>query len=133
MSEAKKARFLSQTTVPDARSWRQKCRSNRRDGQPCNRWAIRGGVVCPKHGGTIPRVRAKANRVMQAVRDGAELSVMDLTMDRHDAATRLKAARQLWKWAGVHPLSPAARRSLGLDDENEDSVEVEALLRKMTG
>ena len=33
--------------------------------RPCRRWAIRGGTVCPKHGGSAPQVKAAARRRVQ--------------------------------------------------------------------
>lgn len=36
------------------------CRATRGDGEPCTRWAINGGVVCPAHGGSTPQVRRRA-------------------------------------------------------------------------
>ncbi|HET9254890.1 MAG TPA: AsnC family protein [Pseudonocardiaceae bacterium] len=46
-----------------------RCRAHRRhDGAPCGRWAIRGGAVCPSHGGSAPHVkRAAAERVRRAL------------------------------------------------------------------
>lgn len=44
----------------DSVRWAVKCRGHRRDGSPCGRWAIRGGYVCPKHGGASPQARRKA-------------------------------------------------------------------------
>jgi hypothetical protein len=32
-----------------------RCRARRTDGRLCRRWAIRGGAVCPKHGGSALR------------------------------------------------------------------------------
>lgn len=44
------------------------CRARRgRDGAPCGRWAIRGALVCPSHGGNALQVRrAAAERVRHA-------------------------------------------------------------------
>jgi hypothetical protein len=41
-----------------------RCTAHRRDGEPCQRWAIEGGNVCPAHGGSAPHVRAAAQRRM---------------------------------------------------------------------
>lgn len=47
--------------------WAVRCRAHRRDGAPCKRWAIRGGYVCPKHGGASPQARRKAReRLIEA-------------------------------------------------------------------
>jgi len=40
---------------------RQRCTADLTDGsRKCTRWAINGGTVCPKHGGSAPQVRLKA-------------------------------------------------------------------------
>lgn len=46
----------------DAVRWAVRCRGHRGDGSPCKRWAIRGGYVCPSHGGRAPQVRRAAER-----------------------------------------------------------------------
>lgn len=60
--------------------WTVKCRARRSDGWPCRRWAIRGGYVCPKHGGASPQAKRKARerlleagayKVLAALRDGS--------------------------------------------------------------
>lgn len=38
----------------------RRCIAKRSDGQPCRRWAIKGGATCTSHGGAAPQVRAKA-------------------------------------------------------------------------
>jgi hypothetical protein len=44
----------------DAVRWAVKCRAHRSNGMPCKRWAIRGGFVCPPHGGRARQVRRAA-------------------------------------------------------------------------
>jgi len=63
----------------------RRCSSKRRDGKPCGRRPIRGGFVCPKHGGNLPRVRAKANERLadlidpdRALRETARLAYSDI-------------------------------------------------------
>jgi hypothetical protein len=46
----------------DAVRWAVRCRGHRGDGSPCKRWAIRGGYVCPSHGGRARQVRRAAER-----------------------------------------------------------------------
>lgn len=44
----------------------------KRTQQPCRSWAVPGTTVCPKHGGSAPQVRRKAERVhtlAQLIRD----------------------------------------------------------------
>lgn len=62
------------------------CRAHhRRDGAPCERWAIRGATVCPSHGGNAPQVRRVAGEreaIDRALRAGfqhrPDLRVQDL-------------------------------------------------------
>lgn len=46
----------------DAVRWAVRCHGHRIDGSPCKRWAIRGGYVCPSHGGRAKQVRRAAER-----------------------------------------------------------------------
>jgi len=48
------------TMIEDSIRWAVRCRGHRRDGSPCKRWAIRGGFVCPTHGGSARQVRRAA-------------------------------------------------------------------------
>lgn len=65
---------------------RRRCTSKNNRGGPCGRPPIRGGTVCPKHGGNLPRVRAKANERLadlidpdRALRTAAALAYSDVT------------------------------------------------------
>lgn len=44
----------------DSIRWAIRCHGHRGDGAPCSRWAIRGGFVCPSHGGRAGQVRRAA-------------------------------------------------------------------------
>ena len=46
---------------------RADCTARRQDGKPCGSYAIRGGTVCRRHGGSAPQVRAAANRRLAAM------------------------------------------------------------------
>lgn len=43
-------------------STKPRCTAHTTTGRPCRRWPIRGGTVCPSHGGAAPQVRAAATR-----------------------------------------------------------------------
>lgn len=43
----------------------QPCTAHRSNGEPCGRWAIRGGTVCPTHGGSAKQVKAAARARLQ--------------------------------------------------------------------
>ena len=58
----------------NAITWKQRCSAvSSRTGEPCKRWAITGGTVCPVHGGTAPTVRARAQERALEVRLNGEL------------------------------------------------------------
>lgn len=46
----------------------RRCKAQRRDGQPCRNWSIRGGYVCRMHGGAAPQVKAKARARVEMAR-----------------------------------------------------------------
>lgn len=39
--------------------WRRKCKATNRFGEPCKRWAMKGGLVCARHGGSTKNSKAK--------------------------------------------------------------------------
>jgi len=43
----------------------RKCQARKTNGDPCGRWAIEGGTVCPSHGGRAPQVKAAAERQVE--------------------------------------------------------------------
>jgi phosphoglycolate phosphatase-like HAD superfamily hydrolase len=45
-----------------------RCTANRRDGERCKRWSLRGATVCQKHGGSLPNVKAHAEAVVESAR-----------------------------------------------------------------
>lgn len=50
-----------------------RCSATTTAGNPCRRWAIAGGTVCPKHGGAAPQVRQKAAERVLEMRLNGEL------------------------------------------------------------
>lgn len=49
----------------------RKCTARKHGGDPCRRFAIKGGTVCGVHGGSAPQVKAKAKRRMSEANDRA--------------------------------------------------------------
>lgn len=69
----------------DASNLARRCVATTKRG-PCKRWAILGGTVCPTHGGSVGRVRAKAAERLadlidpnRALREAATLAYSDIT------------------------------------------------------
>lgn len=55
-----------------------------RSGQPCKRWAVIGGSVCPAHGGMAPQTRAKASArvaLAEALADGERRPLWEILLD----------------------------------------------------
>jgi hypothetical protein len=53
-----------------------RCTARRTNGQPCKRWAVAGGRVCPSHGGGAPQVKAAAERRQAEQRIERELGAL---------------------------------------------------------
>lgn len=54
----------------------RRCTARKSNGDPCGRWAIAGGTVCPSHGGFAPQVRAAAARRLRAEQLDADLDAL---------------------------------------------------------
>lgn len=60
-----RARTREDPPLRKLRKGRERCGAKRRDGQPCQAPAIKGGTVCRRHGGSAPQVRfAARHRVL---------------------------------------------------------------------
>lgn len=68
-----------------------------RTGLPCKRWAIRGATVCPKHGGSVKRVKEKA---AQRVRDVLAEAIDPNRWMREVAAIAYQDLRELFDAEG---------------------------------
>jgi len=56
----------------------KKCTATKKDGEPCNAWAIEGGEVCYHHGGAAPQVKRKAEERLAEAAGGAAKTLIDL-------------------------------------------------------
>jgi len=74
-----------------------RCTAHNRRGAPCKRYAIRGGAVCPTHGGSAPQVRAKAN---QRLRDMMAEAIDPDRWMREVAAIAYQDIRELFDAEG---------------------------------
>lgn len=53
-----------------------RCKATNRWGEQCHKWAMKGSVVCNKHGGAAPQVRRKAQeRILMAQDDAASMLI----------------------------------------------------------
>jgi hypothetical protein len=92
---------LVRPTGTKTRDWPPavKCWATRSDGEPCGRWAVRGGDRCPVHGANPPSVRAAyARRVDEArmrivtLADPA-LDALERALTGKDTAVAMRAAQ----------------------------------------
>jgi phage terminase small subunit len=127
----------------------RRCTGKNKKGGPCGRPPILGGFVCPKHGGGLPRVKAKAAERLadlidpdRALRTAAALAYSDVT-EIYDDQFKLKPLRD-WplslrqaikriepRLANVDPGDGAADRVLRL--ELHDKVKPLEMLMKHLG
>lgn len=72
--------------MSDKKQWYQgmKCTAvSRRTGKPCGSYAVKGAVVCRKHGGSAPQIKkaAKLNYARYIVQEKVRREVGDLAVD----------------------------------------------------
>ena len=76
---------------------------NTTTGERCQNYAIRGGSVCPKHGGLARQVREAAKLRIQLAADPAAAKLVSLMKDRRvPPQVQLAAARDLLDRAGLN-------------------------------
>jgi hypothetical protein len=81
-----------------------KCAATNRAGDPCGRWAIVGGSVCPTHGGSAPQVIAAARERIQSQVPLALQVQEELLNDRNaPAAVRARVADSVLDRSGLKP------------------------------
>jgi hypothetical protein len=84
-----------------------RCTAKKRDGESCNRWALRGGTVCQVHGGMLPNVKAAAERRVEEARSAILNLVpkavlrLDELLDAEGESSRLAAVKEVLGQAGL--------------------------------
>src|SRR5215207_1399204 len=86
-----------------ARDPKKLCTAHRSNGEPCHAYAIRGGNVCPKHGGSTPQVRKAAMRRLHAASDWLMAELLEIARSAESEAVRLAAIRDALDRAGYKP------------------------------
>lgn len=74
-----------------------------RTGEPCRRWAILGGRVCPTHGGSIKRVKQSAQQRLAEMVDPALTSLAELVESADSDGIKLAAIKDVLDRAGFKP------------------------------
>ncbi|EMY35755.1 hypothetical protein D477_002643 [Arthrobacter crystallopoietes BAB-32] len=81
----------------------KKCSRIKNNGDPCGLYAIQGGSVCHKHGGSAPQVKKKAaERIAEAADDAAALLVQFMEDPKNDVKVRTQIAQDLLNRAGYN-------------------------------
>ncbi|NKR27512.1 hypothetical protein GS479_19345 [Rhodococcus hoagii] len=80
----------------------RRCTARRSNGEPCRRIAIRGGTVCPTHGGSTGHVKAKARVRLEMAADRMAKELLGIATDNDaPAAVKLAAIRDALDRAGL--------------------------------
>jgi hypothetical protein len=90
---------------------RRRCKAMKTNGkEPCGLWAIKGGTVCVRHGGSSPQVkRAAALRLLSMV-DPALVQLQELVIQNDHLPTKLGAIRTVLERAGDEAIGPLKTR-----------------------
>jgi len=100
--------IAAEEAEPDARKCRAHTSGTYGPKRPCRNWAIKGGTVCPYHGGKAPQVKAAAQRRLQAMLDPALTELNTLIHQNAHLPSKLGA------------ISMVANRTLGKVGDNKD-------------
>lgn len=79
--------------------------------KPCGNWAIKGGSVCPKHGGSSPQVKKAAQRRLLAMVDPALVELEELVVQNGHLPTKLGAIRTVLERAGDEAIGALKQRT----------------------
>ena len=87
-----------------------RCRAHTQAGEPCRAWAIVGGTVCSKHGGSAPQVKRKAQERLLASVDWLIVELLKIARSSNNEGVKLQAIRDALDRAGM-----GAKQIIGLD------------------
>lgn len=80
---------------------RRQCTAHKKDGERCKRAPIKGGTVCPKHGGGAKQVREAAQRRLLEAADGLMANLLKIALSGESEANRLRATMDALSRAGL--------------------------------
>jgi hypothetical protein len=79
----------------------RRCVAHTHAGQPCRRYAARGGNVCRVHGGAAPQVVAKARERLSLAADIMARTLLGIAESAESEAVKLAAVKDALDRAGV--------------------------------
>ena len=92
-----------------------KCKAHKKDGTPCGRWPVKGATVCPKHGGSAPQVRRKAQERLLEAADSLMAALLKIAQSAESESVRLAAIKDALDRAGFAP-AQMIKLGIGQDD-----------------
>lgn len=98
------------TTAPEVIA-RRKCKAIKKTGIRCGKWAIKGGSVCPTHGGSAPQVKKKAALRLLAMVEPALVELEELVVQNGHLPTKLGAIRTVLERAGDEAIGALKQRA----------------------
>lgn len=78
----------------------RKCRAKNAAGNPCGKYAIKGGSVCPTHGGSAPQVKKRAALRLLAMVEPALVELQEVVMQNVHLPSKVAAIRTVLERAG---------------------------------
>jgi hypothetical protein len=116
-----------------------KCTATNRQGNPCQKPAIAGAVVCRNHGGAAPQVRAKARQRLLSLVDPA-LGVLARATRRRTgkalatwepSAQEIAAAREILDRAGINKTTTSELEQLANQETSSDDMGFRGTLEEL--
>lgn len=108
--------------------------TSKASGQQCKRWAILGGTVCPKHGGSAPQVKeAAARRIRELIPTALDTLATVMTDPEASEASRVRAADSILDRGGFKAVDVTVTLDEGSANEALDAAIRQAMLERGHG
>lgn len=106
----------------------RKCKGHKTNGDPCNNYAINGGMVCHAHGGRAKQVKAKAAERAAEDKIRAQLARMDVAPIGDPLTELAKIAGQVVAWKDAIAEKVNELTSLRYSTEGGEQLRSEVVL-----
>lgn len=89
----------------------RKCKAQTKQGKPCGKYAIKGGRVCPTHGGSAPQVKKAAAKRLLAMVEPALVELQELVMQNVHLPSKLGAIRTVLERGGDNAIGALKKQA----------------------